>query len=110
MTNTINQHIQTQRNLLATAATEANHMDLASIVNNIAKLEGRLYIATKAQDMEDNGATHQEIINALTKTLLNGANDDWTGRGNDTNRAHFDGIIAQAKNMINGYLLKMENN
>lgn len=83
--------IAEKRARLATLATDgAPTRELASAVNEIAYYEGAHTVFATVERMADLDA--DERIEIITDMLVRGADDTWSGRGNDTNRAHFDGV------------------
>lgn len=43
--------------------------------------------------------TEADVLSLAFDLLSNGANDSWSGRGNDIKRARFDGMISAANDM-----------
>lgn len=84
--------IAEKRAYLAELAAEGRISDLARTVNDIAYFEGaRLVRATDERAMV-NGLEVDERLELLTDLLTRGADDQWSGRTNDANRAYFDGV------------------
>ena len=84
--------IAEKRAYLAALAAEGRIGDLARTVNEIAALEGAHLVRATDERSMVNGLETDERLEVLTDLLLRGADDTWSGRTNDVNRAHFDGI------------------
>lgn len=94
--------IERKRASLATLATEgAAIRDITHTVNEIARTEGEWTVLATDEKMAANGLDTAERIEVITDLLLRGADDSWSGRGNDTQRAHYDGIRDAASTVLN---------
>lgn len=80
--------------------------DLADSVNKLAEAQGALaywsrmrqvaeYALENGSDGNVSDLFDRETISALTR----GADDAWSGRGNDSKRAYFDGLRAAAADL-----------
>ena len=94
--------IQAARKALAEAAAgdEVDGCRLAGYVNDVASAEGAAnaryrYRAVMRQD----GGTHEKAMAHVVALMFNGADDTWSGRGNDAKRAKFDGYCEAANRM-----------
>ena len=73
--------------------------DLAHAVNELAKWEGFAAALIRVEKhrtyLADNGITgmraHFALASIIGHSLASGADDKWSGRGNDSKRAWFDG-------------------
>jgi hypothetical protein len=74
--------------------------DLSRLVNGLAAAEGRYLVRSVLRAALRNGASPQEIRNHLTTLVLHGASDSWSGRENDTRRAHHDGLREEIRLII----------
>lgn len=68
-------------------------------VREIARIEGRLQV-THLQDHIEDPAQLERAVVAL---LLKSPGDEWSGRGNDTRRAHNDGLRDEARRVLRGF-------
>ena len=84
--------IAEKREHLAVLAAECRVSDLARTVNEIAALEGAHLVRKTDERSMVNGLEVDERLEVLTDLLLRGADDTWSGRTNDANRAYFDGV------------------
>ena len=84
--------IAEKREHLAVLAAEGRTGDLARTVNEIAALEGAHLVRKTDERSMVNGLEVDERLEVLTDLLLRGADDTWSGRTNDANRAYFDGV------------------
>jgi hypothetical protein len=79
--------------------------ELALMVNEIAFTEGRLAAAELAQrvatlvadpdgkvNAQTTDAVNRAVLQAVYQTLARGADDEWSGRTNDVQRARHDGF------------------
>lgn len=71
---------------------DARYDRLASLVNKIAHAQGVWHVLARTERASDNGLGDMEMLEMLSDLLVTGADDSWSGRGNDANRARFDGI------------------
>lgn len=72
---------------------------LVSAVNAVAKAEGANRAWSRAARMIEGGHTAAEAYESVVDLVLNGADDSWSGRGNDAKRAEFDGIREAVQNL-----------
>jgi hypothetical protein len=81
------------RTLLAekAVATDTTPADLASICNDLARHEAARSTYLRAGQMLVNGRTVADVKEMLFDTVAAGADDQWSGRGNDVKRAAHDG-------------------
>lgn len=83
--------ITEKRAHLAALATDgAPVRDLTFTVNEIAYYEGAHTVFATVERMADLDA--DERMEVVTDMLVRGADDQWSGRANDANRAHYDGV------------------
>ena len=66
-------------------------------VNGIAKAEGEFLVfqmaAMISDECPDVATVRRDVTRYLFGVLTTGADDTWSGRGNDTRRAHHDGQV-----------------
>lgn len=84
--------IAEKREHLAALAAEGSIRELACAVNEIAYFEGAHLVRSTYERSMENGLETDETLEILTDLLLRGADDTWSGRANDANRAYFDGV------------------
>lgn len=79
---------------LAEALTDDKHHaeDFATMANSIAHAEGRVQVRHEVRQALRMDATPVQINAELINILMRGADDTYSGRGNDNRRAHFDGV------------------
>lgn len=88
---------------LVTMGMDAKRISVA--VMELAEAEGtrdmysRLKSAASYHHRTDGEFTEAHAMKAVATTLAHGAEDTWSGRGNDTARARFDGMRAAAGNV-----------
>jgi hypothetical protein len=85
-----------------TAASEdgAQATRLANQLNDLAVREGRLGVVVQVVAMDAQGCAPDTIRKWLTRTLLAGSDDTWSGRTNDVRRARFDGVREAASEIL----------
>ncbi len=103
------QSIEVTRKALQEAALEGQLRDLGATVAALTVDEGKLKVwATAKQvvswhqansDLGEAGVLARLIEVGVDK-LTNGADDGWSGRGNDLKRSEFDGIRQAASELI----------
>lgn len=76
--------------LTATAGT-SNVRALTDAVNQIAYYEGQVGVYTRAADVLAGSGSVQVVAMKAAHTLTFGADDEWSGRGNDARRCTADG-------------------
>lgn len=85
---------------LERTAAAGGYSNLAKIVNQIAEAEGNL----KAFEYKDRmDARHMPLVTQLERMhdlMAQGAEDTWSGRENDAQRAHYDGVRAAASRIM----------
>lgn len=91
---------QQARDHLAELAQTGRFDELAYAVNAVAKAEGVHLAHVTAERAATNGLDLHEQIEVVTDLLLRGADDTWSGRLNDTNRAHADGVREAASRLL----------
>lgn len=75
---------------------------LADTVEQIAKCEAACIVHTKAGNVLRNGHTFADVRIHLTEdVLIQGAEDTWSGRGNDLRRAKHDAARAAVRDVFN---------
>lgn len=74
--------------------------DLAKVLNDLAKEEGRMLVRHALRNALAEKASVNQIRQHLLSFTLNGADDTWSGRANDVRRAHFDGVLAEVREII----------
>jgi hypothetical protein len=93
--------IQRDKTALAAKVTDLSADQLTREVHSIARLEGQLVAyATYEEVFADNFENYPDDpmhaayrnLQAITRLLMRGADDDFSGRGNDTRRARHDGL------------------
>jgi len=97
----------TRANLLEAVEAGQNAETLTNLVNEIAQADGEhtaYSLAADAWDTAvDRGADPAAFVTGqITRRLLNGADDRWSGRGNDSLRAQHDGFRRGAERIL-GY-------
>lgn len=85
------------RSLAEAAASGTESRSLMSLVEGIANAEGQestyALFVTAAEYAESQGEDVREAVrDAALRLLEAGADDEWSGRGNDARRARFDGV------------------
>jgi hypothetical protein len=78
---------------------------LAENVNEIARWEGSFAAIERAVrflDYVDRSETpvNGTLADVLTKMVLTGADDQWSGRTNDVKRARYDGLCGQVERLL----------
>lgn len=93
----VNRH----RERLVTAATEGQSADeLATIVEAITRAEAVARLRYSVGRMLANGSNTNEIEAYLTDRLIAGADDTFSGRGNDLKRAAFDAVRDEVRDLL----------
>ena len=77
--------------------------DFAGLTNALAEAEGHAFACGIVRDALIGEATPEQVMASLTKRLLNGADDGWSGRKNDARRAWFDGYRAAVNEYLWGF-------
>lgn len=83
---------------LAEAATDGTESrGLMSLVEAIANAEGQestyaLFSTAAAYAVKEGEDVKATVLDAALRLLEAGADDNWSGRGNDVRRARFDGV------------------
>ena len=92
--------------VVATVNDGQLHDGINTAVLTLATAEGAasywakmLYVAKIVTDRE--GDVTAALQDSTLRLLTGGANDDWSGRGNDAKRAYFDGVRAAAASFTN---------
>lgn len=70
----------------------SNSDDVVRFANRVAKMEGELTVFNRIPTVAEYPRTDTEILQFVFTMLTNGADDEWSGRGNDARRSHFDGV------------------
>jgi hypothetical protein len=81
---------------------------MTSAVQAVARAQGALYVAELVDEIQadaqeqgqDRNLMEARIGHALLRVVSAGPDDLWSGRGNDTRRARFEGICEEAKRHI----------
>lgn len=93
------------RQVLATKATQDLPAEtLAGYVNDIAAEEGRAYVRALIRDALVAGEDGEQFRKRLLGVMAQGPSDSWSGRANDARRSRFDGICAEAAELLAGGL------
>lgn len=101
-------NVESARNRLAEVAAGSALRELSNAVNAVAHAEGVAEVFGLVELMERNGASEVVISLELGARMGNGADDSWSGRGNDVQRAKHDGFRDAAQNIIRASLYRME--
>lgn len=100
---TANRDVAGCRQLLADRVTEGRRAeDLTTALNGLAQAEGAQRLWARLNQAVENPSRGEEFnetvaLRLVAGMLAQGADDSWSGRGNDVNRAHFDGIRSAAQ-------------
>lgn len=84
------------------ALTRTTGANWASFANAVAEAEGKAYAWARLQISVSNSGgefTEADVQKVALDMMLNGADDSWSGRGNDAKRARFDGVRAACSDM-----------
>lgn len=88
---------------LADMAATCDSGALAQMVNTLAEAEGELAVWVRLENVAERltnqgqGEIEKETaLSVIYPLLTGGADDTWSGRGNEVKRARFDGIRAAA--------------
>ena len=100
--------INQAREKLAQAAEAGMLRELSNAVNAVAHAEGVAEVHYLKERMEDNGVSPELIALELAGRMSNGADDGWSGRGNDVQRSRFDGFREAAQIIISNVRYDME--
>lgn len=96
-------HVRTCRLRLAAAAANENALakDLGTKVNELAEAEGALDFWARLALLADRPNVNLEdnIFPLALDILSAGADDTWSGRGNDVARARYDGMTSAAQEL-----------
>lgn len=93
--------VRRHRERLVTAATEGQAADeLATIVEAITRAEAVAKVRYTVGQMLANGSASNDIEGYLTDRLIAGADDSWSGRGNDLKRAAFDAVRDEIRDLL----------
>lgn len=76
---------------------------LGQKVQAIAYEEGRSAVRYAYRNALAGGATVAKAKDHVVGLLLNGADDAWSGRGNDVKRSIYDGKCAEVQQIVRGY-------
>jgi hypothetical protein len=90
------------RNDLAQAVTDrVSSRDLLDYLHSVAQLEVRLEILTLVETaINEYDARGEDVYTDLLEMfVLNGADDSWSGRGNDLRRVRFDAARSLIKDL-----------
>lgn len=95
----------TRANLAEAATAGARAETLARLANDVAEADGAhatYQLVINLWDNAERRGTSPEyaITHQLTRRLLTGAEDSWSGRGNDAKRAMHDGFRAAAERIL----------
>lgn len=94
----IHARLDTQRAVIADlAAKGASAETLGAEIHRLARLEGASVVTLAKTFEPEDGVKH------VTGYLLRGADDTWSGRGNDLKRAWFDGLREAARGFVKDY-------
>lgn len=112
----INEGIAAAHQRMAAVLAEGKHGagQMARTFHGIAAAEGvasaRYMVRGIAHAAVESGMTEAEVAAKITHAMFEraavGADDTWSGRGNDVKRAQFDGFMAEAKrwvDVVNGW-------
>lgn len=92
--------VYSRESLIESVQSGARYTDLADAVNAVARAQGRVQVRTLLRNALAMGASVEAIRLQITSLLLNGTDDEWSGRTNDARRAHFDGFRAEAHDLL----------
>ena len=92
--------------IIATVNDGQLHDGINTAVLALATAEGAASYWAKMLFVADivtsrDGDVTAALQDSTLRLLTNGANDDWSGRGNDAKRAYFDGLRAAAASFAN---------
>ena len=77
---------------LAAVAIDGSSRDIAQASCAVAVTLGALEVAERVAKLEQDSSVTRYLVGLLTR----GADDTWSGRGNDVARAHYDGVREEA--------------
>jgi len=106
MAESANKMLADYRATIAKAAADPHTADyLNDLVIKLAEAEGSTTAIIRVQRALQYQANHPENGDVdwqqdLVDLILNGADDSWSGRGNDVKRAQFDGLRKQARRLL----------
>lgn len=90
---------------VASAATSgAGAAELDDRVRALASIEGQLAVASRLARAIEADLDREEQVAVLFQLLQDGADDSWSGRGNDLRRARFDGVRRE----VESYYARLE--
>ncbi len=75
----------------------SNSEDVARFANQVAQLEGELTVYNRIPKVDERPLTNPEMQQLAFLIMANGPDDQWSGRGNDARRSHFDGVRKAAE-------------
>jgi hypothetical protein len=75
---------------------------LGEIAASIVHYEGQLSVFNTVVAMQENGRTDTDVSDYLFRRLLEGADDAWSGRGNDMKRSCYDGVRCACRKITGG--------
>lgn len=87
------------------ADPNADSQAWAQFANVVAELEGtarawsRLQLMAEYMTKKGLAISEEDVVGCAFELLSGGADDEWSGRGNDVKRARFDGIRKAANDM-----------
>jgi hypothetical protein len=82
---------------------------ITDYLNEVAEAQGALTVVAEYEEVLDYTQDADEfdpvkanlaVIETLTRIVLRGADDTWSGRGNDARRAYFDGVRETADDLL----------
>ena len=80
------------------------HKEITDTAMSLAYTEGVAYTLVRYADLRmDFDCGHDEAVDVLVSEVMNGADDTWSGRGNDGNRSYFDGRRETVSKMKRGW-------
>lgn len=104
----VEQMVQSARQKVADVAAEGMIRDLSNAVNNVAHWEGAHEAFFIKERLESRDVAPALIAMELAGRMGNGADDSWSGRGNDVQRSRFDGFREAAQSIIRDIQYRME--
>ena len=102
--------VEDARERLVQTAPAGGHNNLAKIVNDIAEAEGQLMIFERKSRMDERDVPVMDQLERLNDLMARGADDTWSGRENDANRAYYDGVRAAASRVMTTMFDQMQSN
>ena len=103
-------NVESARQNLAQSAVamDGSIRELSNAVNAVAHAEGVAEVHYLKERMEANGVSPELIALELAGRMSHGADDSWSGRGNDVQRSRFDGFREAAQIIISNVRYEME--